>query len=42
MAEKENKVINFVKKNAYYFAFITALAVITIIVVSVVISLNNK
>ncbi len=42
MAVKENKVINFVKKNAYYFAFITALAVITVIVVSVVISLNNK
>ncbi len=42
MAEKENKIINFVKKNAYYFAFITALMLITVVVVSLVISTNNK
>ena len=42
MAGKENKIINFVKKNAYYFAFITALTLITVVVVSLVISTNNK
>ncbi len=42
MANKENKIFNFVKKNAYYFAFITALTLVTVIVVSLVISINNK
>ena len=42
MAQTENKVIKFIKKNAYYFAFITALMVITVIIVSLVIGLNNK
>ncbi len=42
MAQTENKVIKFIKKNAYYFAFITALTVITVIIVSLVIGLNNK
>ena len=42
MAQKENKIINFVKKNAYYFAFITALTLITVVVVSLIISTNNK
>ncbi len=42
MSIKENKVINFIKKNAYYFTFIITLTLITVVVVGVVIALNNK
>ncbi len=42
MSEKKNKSINFVKKNAYYFAFIICLAVLSIITVALVVSAENK
>jgi murein DD-endopeptidase MepM/ murein hydrolase activator NlpD len=41
MSVKNSKTINFIRKNAYYFAFIICLAVLTIITIALVVSYNK-
>ncbi len=42
MTQKNQKTINFIKKNAYYLIFIAVLALLTFITVALVISSNNN
>ncbi len=42
MSTKNSKTINFIKKNVYYFAFIIALAVLSVITIALVVSANNE
>ncbi len=42
MAQKENKFVNYLKRNAYYLAFIGILTVLTILTIMLVVSNNNK
>ena len=42
MAQKENKFVNYLKRNAYYLVFIGILTVLTILTIMLVVSNNNK
>lgn len=42
MSEKNNKSVNFIKKNVYYFAFIICLAILSIITIALIVSANNS
>ena len=42
MSEKNNKSINFIKKNVYYFVFIICLAVLSIITIALIVSANDN
>ncbi len=42
MAQKENKFVNYLKRNAYYLVFIAILTILTILTIMLVVSNNNK